>query len=101
MPNPGLLYLDGNSLGRPALATLDRIAAVLRDDWGRGLIGSWNEGWYDLPTGVGDLVGRELLGAGPGQVVVADSTTVNVFTTPGTDSFGSGGSITPATVPDQ
>jgi len=79
VPDPELVYLDGNSLGRPPLDTLDAVAAVLRDEWGGGLIGSWNERWYDGPGRVGDLIGRELVGAAPGQVVVADSTTVNFF----------------------
>jgi len=79
VPDPELLYLDGNSLGRPPLATLERVGAVLRDEWGDRLIRSWNEHWYDLPGRVGDLIGTALLGAAPGQVVVADSTTVNFF----------------------
>jgi kynureninase len=79
VPDPELIYLDGNSLGRPPVATLERVGAVLRDEWGAGLIRSWNEHWLDLPQRVGDLIGTELLGAATGQVVVADSTTVNFF----------------------
>jgi kynureninase len=76
---PGeLIYLDGNSLGRLPLATAERIAAVVHDEWGTGLIGSW-EHWIGLPARVGDLLGEHLLGAAPGQVAVSDSTTVNLY----------------------
>jgi kynureninase len=74
----GLIYLDGNSLGRLPLATADRIAAVVREEWGRGLIGSWDH-WIDLPARAGDLLGEQLLGAAQGQVAVSDSTTVNLY----------------------
>jgi kynureninase len=74
----GLIYLDGNSLGRLPLATAERIAQVVREEWGSGLIGSW-EHWMGLPGWVGDLLGEHLLGAAPGQVVVSDSTTVNLY----------------------
>lgn len=73
-----LIYLDGNSLGRLPLATADRVARVIRDEWGAGLIGSWDH-WIGLPAEVGDLLGQHLLGAAPGQVAVCDSTTVNLF----------------------
>ncbi len=75
----GVIYLDGNSLGVLPKATPARVAQVLRDEWGRGLIGSWNTaGWIDMPQRLGDKIAR-LVGAGPGQVVVADSTSVNLF----------------------
>jgi kynureninase len=73
-----LIYLDGNSLGRLPLATAERIARVVREEWGTGLIGSW-EHWMGLPAQVGDLLGEHLLGAAPGQVAVSDSTTVNLY----------------------
>jgi kynureninase len=72
-------YLDGNSLGRPPRATLERLRRVLEEEWGGALIRSWSTGWADLPLHVGDLLGRGVLGAGPGQTVVADSTSVNLF----------------------
>ncbi len=76
---PGVIYLDGNSLGALPRATPARLASVLRDEWGRDLITSWNRhGWIDLPTRVGDKIAR-LIGAGPGEVAVADSTSVNLF----------------------
>ena len=58
--------------------TAQRITDVVRLEWGAGLIGSWDH-WIDLPRRAGDLLGRHLLGAAPGQVLVADSTTVNLF----------------------
>src|SRR5215472_10042885 len=73
-----LIYLDGNSLGRLPLATAERIAQVIREEWGSGLIGSWDH-WMGLPARVGDLLGEHLLGAAPGQVAVSDSTTVNLY----------------------
>ena len=76
--DPGLIYLDGNSLGMLPAATARRLAEVIREDWGTGLIRSWGH-WMDLPGQVGDLLGEHLLGAGPGQVTVCDSTTVNLY----------------------
>jgi kynureninase len=73
-----LIYLDGNSLGRLPLATAERVAEVIRDEWGTGLIGSWDH-WIGLPAQAGDLLGQHLLGAAPGQVAVCDSTTVNLY----------------------
>ncbi len=75
---PGLVYLDGNSLGMLPAATERRLAEVISQDWGTSLIRSWAR-WIDLPQQVGDLLGEHLLGAAPGQVVVCDSTTVNLY----------------------
>jgi kynureninase len=75
----GLIYLDGNSLGPLPRATPARVAEVVEREWGLGLIRSWNTaGWITLSTRVGDKVAR-LVGAGPGEVVVADSTSVNLY----------------------
>ncbi len=74
----GLVYLDGNSLGMLPAATAQRLADVISQDWGTGLIRSWAH-WTDLPRQVGDLLGEHLLQAAPGQVVVCDSTTVNLY----------------------
>ena len=76
---PGVIYLDGNSLGVLPRATAARVQQVVRQEWGEGLIRSWNSaGWIDLPQRVGDKIAR-LVGAAPGELVVADSTSVNLF----------------------
>jgi kynureninase len=72
-------YLDGNSLGRPLKASVDRVAAFMRDEWGGRLIRGWDEGWMSQPLEVGDELGRVVLGAAPGQVAIADSTTVVIY----------------------
>ena len=77
-PDDAPVYLDGNSLGALPLATAARIADVVGSEWGHGLVRSWNT-WVGLPREVGDLVGEHLIGAAPGQVLVGDSTTVNLF----------------------
>ena len=76
--DPSLIYLDGNSLGMLPEVTARRISEVVGQEWGAGLISSWAH-WMDLPQQVGDLLGHHLLGAAPGQVVIADSTTVNLY----------------------
>ncbi len=78
LEDPSLIYLDGNSLGMLPLATADRIADVVRREWGTGLVRSWSH-WIGLPGRAGDLLGSYLLGAAPGQVLVCDSTTVNLY----------------------
>ena len=72
----GVIYLDGNSLGRLPRDTPARVAEVVSDQWGERLIRAWGEGWMELPRALGDRLGGELLGAAPGQVAIADSTTV-------------------------
>ncbi|GAC1342461.1 MAG: kynureninase [Candidatus Dormibacteria bacterium] len=75
----GLVYLDGNSLGALPRQTAARMADVVERQWGRGLIRSWNsEGWIDAPRRVGDKIGK-IIGAAPGETIVADSTSVNLF----------------------
>jgi|APIni6443716594_1056825.scaffolds.fasta_scaffold52991_2 kynureninase len=76
---PGLIYLDGNSLGVMPKATPARVQQVVTQEWGVGLIGSWNSaGWMELAPRIGDKIGR-LIGAAPGECVAADSTSVNLF----------------------
>ncbi len=75
----GVIYLDGNSLGPLPRAAAERVERCLREHWGRDLIRSWNTaGWIDLPQRIGDRIAR-LVGADAGEIVVADSTSVNLF----------------------
>ncbi len=75
----GTIYLDGNSLGALPAASAERLRKCVDDDWGRDLIRSWNTAdWARLPQTVGDQIAR-LVGARAGEVVVTDSTSVNIF----------------------
>ena len=74
-----LVYFDGNSLGRPPRASVDRLAAFAREQWGGRLIRGWDESWMQLPFEIGDTIGRAAIGAAPGQTVVGDSTTVLLY----------------------
>ena len=75
----GVIYLDGNSLGVLPAATPARIAEVAEAEWGEGLIRSWNTaGWITLSQRIGDKIAR-LIGVGPGEVMVGDSTSANLF----------------------
>jgi kynureninase len=74
-----LAYLDGNSLGRPLVASADRIVEFITEQWGTRLIRGWDEGWLDLPLRIGDDIGRITLGAAPGQTTIGDSTTVLLY----------------------
>lgn len=74
-----LVYLDGNSLGRPLRRTAERLGAFVEQEWGGRLIRGWDEGWFELPLTLGDRLGAVALGAAPGQSVVADSTTVLLY----------------------
>ncbi|EPC02125.1 hypothetical protein L861_05040 [Litchfieldella anticariensis FP35 = DSM 16096] len=75
----GLIYLDGNSLGALPKAAKTRVAELVEREWGQGLIRSWNtHDWISLPERVGDKI-APIIGAAPGEVVVADSTSVNLF----------------------
>jgi kynureninase len=76
--DPALVYLDGNSLGRLPRATVERLAAVVQEEWGGELIRGWNH-WIDQPRQVGDVLATEILGARAGEVIVSDSTTVNFY----------------------
>ena len=73
-----LIYLDGNSLGPLPVRTQARIAEVVDQEWGVGLVRSWDK-WIQLPRQAGDMVGEHLVGAAAGQVLVCDSVTVNLY----------------------
>ncbi|HEX4262213.1 MAG TPA: kynureninase [Acetobacteraceae bacterium] len=76
---PGVIYLDGNSLGPLPRATPARLLEVAEIEWGTALIRAWNRhDWIGLPRRVGEKIAR-LIGAPPGSTIVADSTSVNVF----------------------
>jgi len=75
----GLIYLDGNSLGALPRRTVPRLHQVIAEEWGDGLIRSWNDAhWIEAPVRIGDKIAG-LIGAKPGEVIVADSTSVNLF----------------------
>ncbi len=76
---PGTIYLDGNSLGALPRTTAARVRQVVEQEWGEELIRSWNRaGWITMARTVGDKLAR-LVGAGAGELVVADSTSVNLY----------------------
>src|SRR5713226_7108561 len=76
--DPDLIYMDGNSLGRLPQATLTLAEDLIQQQWGNRLIRNWNEGWFTAPERVGAKIAR-LIGARPDEVIVADSTSVNLF----------------------
>jgi kynureninase len=78
IPEPEPIYLDGNSLGRLPKATLERLSALVRDEWGGRVVRGWDD-WMELPARVGDAIAAGFLGARPGEVIVSDSTTVNLY----------------------
>lgn len=76
--DPQLCYLDGNSLGRIPHATITAVDELMTRGWGEGLVTGWSE-WIDMAQRVGDQLGRAALGAAPGQVLVTDTTSVNLY----------------------
>ena len=72
-------YLDGNSLGRPLKAAAELLDDFVREQWAGRLIRGWSDGWLEWPMRLGDRLGSVALGAAPGQVVIADSTTVLLY----------------------
>lgn len=77
-PDPELVYLDGNSLSRAPIDASDRMKSVVDGQWADRLIRSWNDGWWELHLRLGDMI-APVVGAGPGEVMVSDSTSVNLF----------------------
>ncbi len=76
--DPGLIYLDGNSLGRLTNASLARVRSLVDKEWGCDLIRSWNNNWWDAPLRIGEKIAR-LVGAAPGQMVACDTVSINLF----------------------
>lgn len=76
--DPDELYVDGNSLGRLPAATHAVLSEVIEKQWGQRLIRSWGETWFEAPSQIGDKLGA-LIGARPGEVLISDSTTINLF----------------------
>ena len=76
---PGVVYLDGNSLGALPVTTADRLDRLVRREWGDGLIRGWlDHGWIDRPPALGGRIAR-LIGAEPDEVLVAETTAINLF----------------------
>lgn len=80
-PTDGALraYLDGNSLGRPTYPAAEALSRFVTERWGTRLIQGWTDEWMDWPVTVGDELAAAALGAGPGQTVIADSTSVMLY----------------------
>lgn len=74
-----LVYFDGNSLGRPPAAAIERVERFMREEWGGRLIRGWDESWLQLPYEIGDQIGRAVIEATAGQTVIGDSTTVLIY----------------------
>ncbi len=75
---PGIIYLDGNSLGPPPLATPGRVETIIRHEWGTHLIGGWNLSWWQAPERLGALL-APLIGAAADEVIVTDTISLNLF----------------------
>jgi kynureninase len=73
-----MIYMDGNSLGKLPIQTIERVEQIVKEEWGTQLIRSWGINWYQSPIVVGEKI-AQLVGAGQGQVAVSDSTTINLF----------------------
>ena len=78
IPDPDLIYLDGNSLGRLPKKTQGVISGIVQDEWGERMIRSWNEGWMETPYRIGAQI-ASLAGAREDELIVADSTSINLF----------------------
>ena len=76
--DPNLIYLDGNSLGRLPKDTIPHLQNLVEEQWGKGLIEGWNNGWFEMPTVLGSRIAK-LIGARDDEVVVCDTTSVNLF----------------------
>lgn len=78
IPDPSLVYFDGNSLGMMPKAAQLKSRQIVDEQWGKDLIRGWNKGWWDAPARVGDKIGA-LIGAAAGQTLVGDTVSINLF----------------------
>ena len=78
IPDPNLVYFDGNSLGMMPKVAQTKAREVVDEQWGKDLIRGWNKGWWDAPSRVGDKIGQ-LIGAAAGQTLISDTVSVNLF----------------------
>jgi len=76
--DPSLIYMDGNSLGRLPVKTVDYMDLAIREQWGDRLIRSWNEGWYQQSFRLGKKI-AQIIGARPDEVILSDSTSINLY----------------------
>ena len=76
--DPDMCYLDGNSLGRLPHSTVIAVNEYMTQEWGREVVTGWSH-WVDEAQPIGDLIGRSALGAGPGQMLACDTTSVNFY----------------------
>ena len=76
--DPDMCYLDGNSLGRLPHSTVIAVNEYMTQEWGREVVTGWSH-WVDEAQPTGDLIGRSALGAGPGQMLTCDTTSVNFY----------------------
>jgi kynureninase len=76
--DPDVVYMDGNSLGRLTKASIERVNSAVTKEWGQDLIRSWNRGWWESPSRVGEKIAI-LVGSAPGQVIVCDSVSIDLF----------------------
>jgi kynureninase len=76
--DPNFVYFDGNSLGRLTKASVECARQIIEEEWGNELIRGWNKGWWESPTRVGEKI-AQLIGAAKGQVIIGDTTSINLF----------------------
>ncbi len=78
IPDPSLVYFDGNSLGMMPKSAQAKSRQIVDEQWGRELIRGWNKGWWDAPSRIGDKIGQ-IIGAAAGQTLIGDTVSINLF----------------------